>query len=173
MNTKILLEKGSDGLYIAQGFFHLLGDNLLIWLAQIVEAAHTLNTERHMCVIVVICAKTGELKCIVEVGPRGENPPIRYYYNAVEKAHRLFKNLNKGHITSAESADKKNTFPGAVLAGDSIISTSGQNMWLDEGISTHVGIRNPTMSFEQKTQLLALVKERSRYVEIKRAIKNL
>lgn len=173
MNTKILLEKGADGLYIAQGFVHLLEDNLLILLAKIVEAAHTLNTERHMCVIVVIYAKTGELEFIVEVGPRGENPPIRYYYNAVEKAHRLFKNLNKGHITSAESADMKNSFPGAVLAGDFIISTSGQNMWLDEGISTHIGIRHPTMSFEQKTKLLTFVKERSRYSEIKKAIKSL
>lgn len=110
-------------------------------LFNLIKDTHKLNPERNGCAVVIIDKNTGKEvfhEFIGEMIPGG-SAQIKYWYHATEKAMRLFDNLTKGHVTSAESANMKTNYPGAVLCGDYIVSISGQNMWLDEAMSAHLG----------------------------------
>ena len=139
---------------------------------ELIGVANDLNPSRYGCVVIIVDADSGDIMYVDAIGKliQGSSAYTKYLYHASEKANRLFEHLSDGHITSAESADMETNFPGAVLCGKRIISASGQDMWLDEAISSNGGSE---IGWLKQETLEKLIKHpNNRHKELKETLLN-
>jgi len=85
---------------------------------------------------------------------------VNYRHHAQEKGCRLGDNLSLGHVSSYQSADieGKDTYPGAILAGDYILSGSGLYWKRDEVITLTLGLDLKILTMD-KAKIIATISQ--------------
>lgn len=98
---------------------------------------------RHRLIVVARC------------GMPAPDKALKYRQFAEEKARRLLEHLPSGHLTSRESADPEvEQYPGAIVAGNFVISFSGLPADFDEAVCVMIGV---LLGLLTKDQLMSIL----------------
>ena len=86
---------------------------------------------------------TGRIRLVSLVGNDSINKPNKRFEFSLEKGLRLLeKNKSLGHLSSWQSRDEATEkYPGAIIAGDYVLSFSGLPPLGDEALMLRIGVQ--------------------------------
>lgn len=108
------------------------------------------------CGCFTVLDKSGNLILKFHIGELPAEKFERYYTFSEEKARRLHKNLEIGHVSSFQSRNpEKDQWGGAISAGDYILSFSGMPEIVDEIMMLLLAIELGLLKYEDALMIVA------------------
>ncbi len=102
--------------------------------------------------------KDGRVLFVTQVGECPLGKIHRYFHFSLEKGERLFQFFHsRGDVSSWQSkSNEEEKYPGAIIAGESILSFSGLPALADEALSLIIALRRNMMTSQQASDIAHL-----------------